>query len=216
MNSSQKYLLAGLVSLATACIALIGGAIFLYQTVTAPLPQFESRQENLPDIASPTPTSSASAKTGYTQYSNDRYGISFEYPDAWHPENGLTFSDQEIEVSFATNFYKQDSGDFKIGLLSYLNSICSADGPTGSIQCLGSDAKIEQYTNPLGVKGYRIFRIKTNEQILPVKSTRLTPETVYAYPIEDSDAFAIVFAPTLTAKTQPKDLKSVADSLRSD
>ncbi len=229
MNTSQKYLLAGSISLVVALGAFVSGTLLVFQSnsrsSTSPLQKTIPVQTPVPtsteivttmtdDDTKKEPTSLPAVKTGYTRYTGEEYKISFDYPESWEMGADLSFQQQDIQVSFADSFYEKDEGDFIKGLLVYLNSICSADGPTGSIQCLANDAKVLPYTTPLGVKGYTISRIKTNDQFLPTKNMTLVPETVYAFPISHPDVFAIVFSPTITAKTQPKDLKNLADTLQ--
>lgn len=112
----------------------------------------------------PTPTvgSLPSVKPGFQQYSNSelRYGFNYAKSDSlYHCTDIPCLSINRITMRIEMlGDYLISSADPKSSLLN-ADLYCSADGPGGSISC--KNTKVEDYTNSLGFKGYKVIRTRT-------------------------------------------------------
>ena len=128
--------------------------------------QIPNPTNSLQTNPSPTlvPSSKAipSPKVGFQQYTNDnlRYGFSYPVSDSLYKCPDIPcLSISRISLRVETlRTYELTPNDAKSSLMG-ADLFCSADGPGGSISC--QNDKVEEYTNTLGFKGFKVLRTKT-------------------------------------------------------
>lgn len=210
-------------------ISVIGGGAYYLGMMRGKSTSIQPNQtqtnqpaNNIVSQLSPSPSPSTksipSAKMGFQQYTNDdlRYGFSYSLSDALNKCMDipcLSISRNSLRIE-PLGTYEVDPNDAKASIMK-ADLFCSADGPEGSISC--QDVKVEDYTNTLGFKGYKVLRTK----VITGTGFRAGSykDTAYVYFLPKVvkgqgtlDYAGILFAVDNPSQTNLSELNSIADT----
>ena len=172
----QKGTAVVYVVLGVLIIALISGMVFLIKSSTSKPTSTGPKATTPQQVNSKFPP----VRTGFKQYVDENFGFGFNYPESYTASKYADFPGFSIdkidgrgEVLMPYYFSPTDP---KTSLMT-TDLFCAADGPGSSIRC--ENKKVEEFTNALGFKGYKITRAKTWTGLSP----RTLNDTAYAFPL---------------------------------
>lgn len=152
-------------------------------------------------------------KTGYEQRINGTLKYGYTYP-IFSSFNAFPLRVEKLLPYDGISLLQPDP---KAGLLKK-DLYCGADGPHGSQRC--QNTKVEDFTNPLGFKGFKVYRTKTH--VYHIKPTAeeicgTCDDVVYVFPLQEkiNDYDGVLFyLDNLTQPTQAdiSALEEVANS----
>lgn len=199
-------------------LLLITAEIFYYFTVknkptaiintvpiTVPITPNISPVQKITPLASPI--------SGFTQYSNELFRFGFYYPESdelYKCPDLLCFSIERIglRVQVLMSYYVSDN---PLENLLTVDLYCNAGGPGSSITCKNN--KVEAYTNPLGTKGYKVYRTRTRSG----KTSDTIDDIAYVYVFPDRKKVdnlyysGILFATDDPTPANLSEMQSIAD-----
>jgi hypothetical protein len=157
-------------------IVLIGFGIFglagffLGRKVITPVSKLQPTKNLLPQV-----------KPGFKLYTDQKlkYGFSYSQKLTVNKCSDLPCAEiAAINLRIGTlNTYYLPINNPKASLLTN-DLYCSAAGPMGSTDCINT--KVEDYTNSLGFKGYKVFRTKK----ISGRNRREVKDNAYVFPLK--------------------------------
>lgn len=160
--SSLKLFTSILIGLVIICITIV--SVYYYADFRNSLNENIATQVTTYPTQPPTPTvgSIPSVKPGFQLYTNSELRYGFQYPETDSlyrcPDiHCVSIYRNTLDVEILDN-HTISSTDTKLTLF-YTDLFCSADSPNGSISC--QNTSVEDYTNHLGYKGYKVIRTRT-------------------------------------------------------
>lgn len=162
------YLLASLL-----VIALLGG-LYLYKSSQTTPPSQNSAPSTTKDSKPPVPT-------GFKQYTNKTLNFGFNYSESEVIEECadtlcLSISSLTLRLD-ALKPFQLSLSDPTASLLA-TDLYCNASGPGVSIICQNTEVK--PFTNPLGFKGFKVTRSKSNTA---KPKSSLTSDFAFVFPL---------------------------------
>ena len=170
MNKKQVTIL--IVSLALVAAGAAAWVWSVRQKSASRPQETGSRDESM---EAPTAAEVPRPEEGFKQYVNRNLGYGFSYPDTESLYECPTSPPPYVpcllieRISLRVEPLGKDllSSDIQNSLLNE-DLYCNADGASGSTKC--TSTKVEEFGNPSGAKGYKVFRTRTFEAYYPQNS----------------------------------------------
>lgn len=161
-----------------------------------------------------------SPKPGFKQYLDENLRYGFNYQDSLPVSKCADIPCASIDtISLRVEpleTFHLSQPDPKASLLAN-DLYCSAGGPMGSIEC--KNTKVEDFTNLLGFKGFKVYRTKTVTGSGGGTSAGVYQDIAYVFPLQKVvkgqgllNFAGILFAVDTSTKSNLSSLEEIANS----